>query len=256
VWFIFPTLLAVVAAIILILYWRLKISYRSLEARCRELSQRYEEVVKQYEEAKRALEAARLTISAHVEERDAARRYAEHMVKKVEQRVKEAEAEVARLKKAIEEKERELASTKARLEEGLQACVQSLNYLRGRYAELKPEQPLWARAVDLHIAAQLPPRGIYGILIEVPYVDLDREIMRRRKIEQLLLEKYGIAKLPPLRIATETNVVVIEKSRVAKFRIPHLPPAVYIANYGLLVWRPRPSLHTVYSNIDKYLNEW
>ncbi len=55
--------------------------------------------------------------------------------------------------------------------------------------------------MDAHIAAQLPPRDIYGILIEVPYVDLDREIMRRRKIEQLLLEKYGVAKLPPLRIA-------------------------------------------------------
>jgi hypothetical protein len=70
-----------------------------------------------------------------------------------------------------------------------------------------------------------------------------------------MLEKYGVAKLSPLRIAAETNVVVIEKSRVAKFRIPYPPPAVYIANYDLLVWRPRPSLHTIYSNIDKYLNE-
>jgi F0F1-type ATP synthase membrane subunit b/b' len=251
VWFIFPTLVAVVATI---LYWRLKIKYKSLEARYRELSRRYEEVAKQYEEAKKALEAAQRTISAHVEERDAARRYAAQKVKEAEQRVKEAEAEAARLKKALEEKERELASTKARLEEELQACVQSLNYLRGRYAELKPEQPLWARAVDTHIAAQLPPRDIYGILIEVPYVDLDREIMRRRKIEQLLLEKYGIAKLPPLRIAAETEVVAIEKGRVARFKIPYPPPAVYIANYGLLVWRPRPSLHTIYSNIDKYLD--
>ncbi len=48
---------------------------------------------------------------------------------------------------------------------------------------------------------------------------------------------------------------MIEKSRVAKFRIPYPPPAVYIANYDLLVWRPRPSLYTIYSNIDKYLNE-
>jgi F0F1-type ATP synthase membrane subunit b/b' len=245
VWFIFPIILAVVATI---LYWRLKIRYKSLEDKYRELSLQYEEVAKQYEEAKKALEAARLTISAHVEERDAARRYAE-------QRVKEVEAEAARLKKALEEKERELASTKARLEEELQACIQSLNYLRGRYAELKPEQPLWARAVDSHIAAQLPPRDIYGILIEVPYVDLDREIMRRKKIEQLLLEKYGIAKLPPLRIAAETEVVVIEKSRMVKFKIPYPPPAVYIANYDLLVWRPRPSLYTIYNNIDKYLNE-
>ncbi len=251
-WFIFLPLIA----ILIITYWRLKVRFKSLEARYRELSQRYEEVVKQYEEAKRALEAAQRTISAHAEERDAARRYAEHMVKEVERRVKEVEAEATRLKKAFEEKERELASTKARLEEELQACVQSLNYLRGRYAELKPEQPLWTRAVDSHIAAQLPPRDIYGILIEVPYVDLDREIARRRKIEQLLLEKYGIAKLPPLRIATETNVVVIEKSRVARFKIPHLPPAVYIANYGLLVWRPRPSLYTIYSNIGKYLDGW
>jgi predicted nuclease with TOPRIM domain len=75
---------------------------------------------------------------------------------------------VDRLKKALEEKERELASTKARLEEELQACVQSLNYLRGRYAELKPEEPLRVRVVDTHIAAQLPPRDIYRILIEVP----------------------------------------------------------------------------------------
>jgi len=250
-WFIFLPLIA----ILIITYWRLKVRYKSLEAKYRELNQRFEEVTKQYEEAKKALEAAQRTISAHAEERDAARRYAEHMVKEAERRVKEIEAEATRLKKAFEERERELASTKAKLEEELQACAQSLNYLRGRYAELKPEQPLWARAVDLHIAAQLPPRDIYGILIEVPYVDLDREIMRRRKIEQLLLEKYGIAKLPPLRIATETNVVVIEKSRVARFKIPYLPPAVYIANYGLLVWRPRPSLHTIYSNIDKYLNE-
>jgi F0F1-type ATP synthase membrane subunit b/b' len=250
-WFIFPTLLAVVA---IILYWRLKIRYRSLEVKYRELNQRYNEIAKKYEEAKRALEAAQLTISAHVEERDAARHHAAQRIKEAEQRVKEAEAEAARLKKALEEKERELASTKAKLEEELQACVQSLNFLRGRYAELKPEQPLWARAVDSHIAVQLPPRDIYGILIEVPYVDLDREIMRRRKIEQLLLEKYGIAKLPPLRIATETKVVVIEKSRAARFKIPHLPPAVYIANYGLLVWRPRPSLYTIYNNIDKYLD--
>jgi hypothetical protein len=245
-WCIFPIL--VVATIILILYRRLEVRYRSLEARYRELSLQYEEVAKKYEEAKRALEAAQRTISAHAEERDAARRFAA-------QKVKEVEAEVDRLKKALEEKERELASTKARLEEELQACVQSLNYLRGRYAELKPEQPLWARVVDTHIAAQLPPRDIYNILIEVPYVDLDREIMRRRKIEQLLLEKYGIAKLPPLRIAAETNVVVIENNRAAKFKIPYPPPAIYIANYGLLVWRPRPSLHTIYSNIDKYLNE-
>jgi predicted nuclease with TOPRIM domain len=250
-WFIFPTLLAVVAAV---LYWRLKINYRSLEAKYRELNQRYNEVVKQYEEALRALEAAQRTISAHVEERDAARRHAAQKAKEAEQRVREAEAEAARLKKAFEEKERELASTKARLEEELQACVQSLNYLRGRYAELKPEQPLWARAVDAHIAAQLPPRDIYGILIEVPYVDLDREIARRKAAEQWMLEKYGIAKLPPLRIAAEANVVVIEKSRVARFKIPHLPPAVYIANYGLLVWRPRPSLYTIYNNIDKYLD--
>ncbi len=252
-WFIFPTL--VVAAIILIMYRRLKVRYKSLEAKYRELSLRYEEVAKKYEEAKRALEAARLTISAHVEGRDAARRYAAQKVKEAELRAKEAEAEAARLKKALEEKERELASTKARLEEELQACVQSLNYLRGRYAELKPERPLWVRAVDSHIAAQLPPRNVYRILIEVPYVDLDREIARRKAAEQWMLEKYGIAKLPPLRIATETNVVVIEKSRVARFKIPHLPPAVYIANYGLLVWRPRPSLYTIYSNIDKYLNE-
>ncbi len=252
-WFIFPTL--VVAAVILIMYRRLKVRYRSLEAKYRELSLRYEEVVKKYEEAMRALEAAQLTISAHVEERDAARRFAAQKVKEAEQRAKEAEAEAARLKKALEEKERELASSKARLEEELQACVQSLNFLRGRYAELKPEQPLWARAVDAHIAAQLPPRDVYRILIEVPYVDLDREIARRRKIEQLLLEKYGIAKLPPLRIAAETDVMVIEKNRVARFKIPHLPPAVYIANYGLLVWRPRPSLYTIYNNIDKYLDE-
>jgi F0F1-type ATP synthase membrane subunit b/b' len=250
-WFIFLPLIA----ILIITYWRLKVRYKSLEAKYRELNQRFEEVMKQYEEAKKALEAAQRTISAHAEERDAARRYAEHMVKEAERRVKEIEAEATRLKKAFEERERELASTKAKLEEELQACAQSLNYLRGQYAELKPEQPLWARAVDSHIAAQLPPRDIYGILIEVPYVDLDREIARRRKIEQLLLEKYGIAKLPPLRIATETNVVVIEKSRVARFKIPHLPPAVYIANYGLLVWRPRPSLYTIYGNIDKYLNE-
>jgi myosin heavy subunit len=248
VWFIFPTLLLAVTVLILIMYRRLEARYRSLEDKYRELSLRHEEVVKKYEETLRALEVAQRTISAHVEERDAARRYAER-------KVKEVEAEVARLKKALKEKERELASTKARLEEELQACVQSLNYLRGRYAELKPEQPLWARAVDTHIAAQLPPRDIYGILIEAPYVDLDREIMRRRKIEQLLLEKYGIAKLPPLRIATETNVVVIEKSRVAKFKIPYSPPAVYIASYDLLVWRPRPPLYTIYSNIDKYLNE-
>ena len=250
-WFIFLPLIA----ILIITYWRLKVRYKSLEAKYRELNQRFEEVTKQYEEAKKALEAAQRTISAHAEERDTARRYAEHMVKEAERRVKEIEAEATRLKKAFEERERELASTKAKLEEELQACAQSLNYLRGQYAELKPEQPLWARAVDSHIAAQLPPRDIYGILIEVPYVDLDREIARRRKIEQLLLEKYGIAKLPPLRIATETNVVVIEKSRVARFKIPHLPPAVYIANYGLLVWRPRPSLYTIYGNIDKYLNE-
>jgi hypothetical protein len=182
---------------------------------------------------------------------DAARRYAAQKVKEAEQRAKETEAETARLKKALEEKERELASTKARLEEELQACINSLNYLRGRYAELKPEQPLWARAVDLHIAAQLPPRDVYRMLIEVPYVDLDREIMRRRKIEQLLLEKYGIAKPPPLRIAAETEVVVFERNRVAKYKIPYLPPAVYIANYGLLVWRPRPSLYTIYNNIDQ-----
>jgi hypothetical protein len=159
-----------------------------------------------------------------------------------------------RLKKALEEKERELASTKARLEEELQACVQSLNYLRGRYAELKPEEPLWARAVDTHIAAQLPPRDIYGILIEVPYVDLDREIARRKAVEHRMLEKYGIAKLPPLRIAVETEVVVIEKNRMSRFKIPYPPPAVYIANYGLLVWRPRPSIYAIYNNIDKYLN--
>jgi F0F1-type ATP synthase membrane subunit b/b' len=250
-WFIFLPL----TAILIILYWRLKVRYKSLEVKYRELNQRYNEVVKQYEEAKRALEAARLTISAHVEERDAARRHAAQRIKEAEQRAKEVEAEAARLKKAFEEKERGLASTKARLEEELQACVQSLNYLRGRYAELKPEQPLWARAVDAHIAAQLPPRDIYKILIEVPYVDLDREIARRKAAEQWMLEKYGIAKLPPLRIAAETEVVVIEKSRVARFKIPHLPPAVYIANYGLLVWRPRPSLYTIYSNIDKYLNE-
>jgi F0F1-type ATP synthase membrane subunit b/b' len=254
-WFIFPTLFAVVATIILIMYRRLEARYRSLEARYRELNQRYNEVVKQYEEAKKALEAAQRIIFAHAEERNAARRYAAQKVKEAELRAKEAEAEAARLRRALEEKGRELASTKARLEEELQACAQSLNYLRGRYAELKPEQPLWARAVDTHIAAQLPPRDVYGILIEVPYVDLDREIARRRKIEQLLLEKYGVAKLPPLRIAAETEVVVIEKSRVARFKIPYLPPAVYIANYGLLVWRPRPSLHTIYSNIDKYLNE-
>ncbi len=252
-WFIFPTLVA--AAVILIMYRRLKVRYKFLEAKYRELSLRYEEVAKQYEEAKRALEAARLTISAHVEERDAARRFAAQRVREAEEKVKEAEAEAARLRRALEEKERELASTKAKLEEELQACISSLNYLRGRYAVLKPEQPLWARAVDSHFAAQLPPRDVYRILIEVPYVDLDREIARRRKIEQLLLEKYGIAKLPPLRIAAETDVVVVEKSRVARFKIPHLPPAVYIANYGLLVWRPRPSLHTIYSNIDRYFNE-
>jgi len=243
-WFIF---LAVVA-VILIMYRRLEVRYRSLEVRYRELSRRYEEVVKQYEEAKRALEAAQRIISAHAEERDAARRFAA-------QKVKEVEAEVDRLKKALEEKERELASTKARLEEELQACVQSLNYLRGRYAELKPEQPLWTRVVDSHIAAQLPPRDIYRILIEVPYVDLDREIARRKTAEQWMLEKYGIVKLPPLRIAAETKVVVVEKNRMTKFKIPHLPPAVYIANYDILVWRPRPSLYTIYSNIDKYLNE-
>jgi flagellar biosynthesis GTPase FlhF len=254
VWFIFPTLLLVVAAIILIMYQRLEVRYRSLEVRYRELSLRYEEVVKQYEEAKRALEAAQRTISAHVEERDAARRHAAQRIKEAELRVKEAEAEAARLKKALEEKERELASTKARMEEELQACINSLNYLRGRYAELKPEQPLWARAVDSHIAAQLPPHDVYGILIEVPYVDLDREIMRRRKIEQLLLEKYGIAKLPPLRIAAETDVVVIEKNRMVRFKIPYPPPAVYIANYDILVWRPRPSIYTIYNNIDKYLD--
>jgi F0F1-type ATP synthase membrane subunit b/b' len=254
-WIIFPTLLAVVA-IILILYRRLEARYRSLEAKYRELSLRHEEVVKKYEEAKKALEAAQRTVSAHVEERDAARRHAAQRIKEAELRAREAETEAARLKKALEEKERELASTKAKLEEELKACINSLNYLRGRYAELKPEQPLWARAVDSHIAAQLPPRDIYSILIEVPYVDLDREVMRRRKIEQLLVEKYGIAKLPPLRIAAETEVVVIEKSRAARFKIPHLPPAVYIANYGLLVWRPRPSLHTIYSNIGKYLDGW
>jgi predicted nuclease with TOPRIM domain len=253
-WFIFPTLLAVVA-IILIMYRRLEARYRSLEAKYRELSRRYEELAKRHEEAMRALEAARRTISAHVEERDAARRYAEGVAKEAERRAKEAEAEAARLKKALEEKGRELASTKAKLEEELRACVQSLNYLGGRYAELKPEQPLWARVVDAHIAAQLPPRDVYRILINVPYVDLDSEIMRRRKIEQLLLEKYGIAKLPPLRIATETEVAVIENNRMARFKIPHPPPAVYIANYGILVWRPRPPLHTIYSNIDKYLNE-
>jgi myosin heavy subunit len=251
-WFIFLALLLVVVAIT---YRRLEVRYRSLEAEHRELSLRYEEVVKQYEEAKRALEAAQLTISAHVEERDAARRHADQRIKEAELRVKEAEAEAARLRRALEEKERELATTKARLEEELQACVQSLKYLRGQYADLKPERPLWTRAVDSHIAAQLPPRDIYGILIEVPYVDLDREIARRRKIEQLLLEKYGIAKLPQLRIAAETDVVVIEKSRVAKFKIPYPPPAVYIANYGLLIWRPRPSLYAIYNNIDRYLNE-
>jgi myosin heavy subunit len=253
-WFIF-ILLAVVAIILIIMYRRLKVRYRSLEAKYRKLNQRYNEVVKKYEEARRALEAAQLTISAHVEERDAARRHAAQRIKEAEQRVKEVEAEADRLRRALEEKERELASTKARLVEELRACVQSLNYLRGQYAELKPEQPLWARAVDSHIAAQLPPRDIYGILIEVPYVDLDREIARRKAAEQWMLEKYGIAKLPPLRIAAETKVVVIEKSRVARFKIPHLPPAVYIANYGLLVWRPRPSLYTIYNNIDKYLDE-
>ena len=158
VWFIFPTLLAVVA---IVLYWRLRIRYKSLEDKYRELSLQYEEVAKKYEEAKRALEAAQRTISAHAEERDAARRFAA-------QKVKEVEAEVDKLKKALEEKERELASTKARLEEELQACVQSLNYLRGRYAELKPEEPLRVRVVDTHIAAQLPPRDIYRTLIEVP----------------------------------------------------------------------------------------
>ena len=252
-WFIFILLAAV--AIILIMYWRLEVRYRSLETKYRELNQRHNEVVKKYEEAKKALEAAQRTISAHVEERDAARRHAAQRIKEAELRAREAEAEAGRLRRTLEEKERELASMKARLEEELQACAQSLNYLRGRYAELKPEQPLWTRAVDTHIAVQLPPRDIYGILIEVPYVDLDREIARRKAAEQWMLEKYGIAKLPPLRIATETNVVVIEKSRVAKFKIPHLPPAVYIANYGLLVWRPRPSFYTIYSNIDKYLFE-
>jgi len=244
VWFIFPLLIA----ILIITYWRLEVRYRSLEAKYRELSRRYEEVAKQYEEAKKALEAARLTISAHVEERDAARRHAAQMVK-------EAEAEAARLRRALEEKERELASARAKLEEELKTCVNSFNYLRGRYAELKPEQTLWARAVDTHIAAKLPPRHIYGILIEVPYVDLHYQIERRRKIEQLLLEKYGIAKLPPLRIADSTEVVVIEKNRMAKFKIPYPPPAVYIANYDILVWRPRPSIYAIYNNIDKYLDE-
>jgi F0F1-type ATP synthase membrane subunit b/b' len=251
VWFIFPLLIA----ILIITYWRLEARYKSLEASYRELSRRYEEVARQYEEAKKALEAAQRTISAHAEERDAARRYAERMVKEAEQRVKEAEAEAAKLKKALEEKERELASTKAKMEEELQTCVQSLNYLRGRYAELKPEQPLWARAVDAHIAAQLPPRDIYKILIEVPYVDLDREIARRKAVERRILEKFGIAKLPPLRIATETDVVVVGKNRVARFKIPYPPPAVYIANYDLLIWRPRPSIYAIYRHIDKYLSE-
>jgi F0F1-type ATP synthase membrane subunit b/b' len=253
-WFIFPTLLAVVATI-LIMYRRLEVRYRSLEAKYRELSRRYEEIEKQYKEAKRALEAARLTISAHVEERDAARRYAERMVKEAEQRVKEAEAEAVRLRRALEEKERELASTKARLEEELKTCVNSFNYVRGRYAELKPEQPLWARAVDTHIAVKLPPLRIGKILIEVPYVDLHYQIERRRKIEQLLLEKYGIAKLPPLRIADSTEVVVVEENRMAKFKIPYPPPAIYVANYDILVWRPRPSIYTIYRNIDRYLDE-
>ncbi len=76
------------------MYWRLRIRYKSLEAKYRELSLQYEEVAKKYEEAKRALEVAQRTIFAHVEVRDAARRYAEHVIK-------EAETEAMRLKKAF-----------------------------------------------------------------------------------------------------------------------------------------------------------
>jgi hypothetical protein len=251
-WLLFVTLL--LAAVLIIVYW-LEARYRSLEAKYRELSRRLEEAERLYGEARKALDAAWLTISAHVEERDAARRHAERMVKEAERRVKEAEAEAARLRRALEEKERELASTKAKLEEELKTCVNSFNYLRGRYAELKPEQPLWARAVDAHIAAKLPPRHIYGIWIRVPYVDLHYEVERRRRIEQQLLEKYGIAKLPPLRIADSTEVVVAEKNRMAKFKVPYPPPAIYIANYDLLVWQPRPPINTIYNNIVRYLNE-
>ena len=251
-WLVFLTLL--LAAVFIIMYW-LEARYRSLEAKYRELSRRYEEMERQYGEAKKALDAAWLTISAHVEGRNAARRHAERMVKEAERRVKEAEAEAARLRKALEEKEREFASTKAKLEEELKTCVNSFNYVRGRYAELKPEKPLWARAVDTHIAVKLPPLHIGKILIEVPYVDLHYQIERRRKIEQLLLEKYGIAKLPPLRIADSTEVVVVEENRITKFKIPYPPPAIYVANYDILVWRPKPPIYTIYRNIDRYLDE-
>ncbi len=122
--------------------------------------------------------------------------------------------------------------------------------LKAREAPPRSGRYVWVRPLT-HIAVR-PAASYKELWIKVPIINLDEA----RKAEEQLVKKYGVVKKWWLvkEAMSKTEIIGVRpdgaKERVV---VPARPPALYLADYRVVVWRPAPHVDVVlrYATIEE-----
>jgi hypothetical protein len=168
--------------------------------------------------------------------------------------LKKTKKKVAFLASAVEA----LASHAERLEEALQkfdvvSYVREREELRMKLREAEEalkarEAPprsgkyVWVRFLA-HIAMR-PAASYKELWIKIPVINLDEV----RRAEEQLVKKYGVVKKWGLvrEAMSKTEVIGVRPDGVKeRIVVPARPPALCLADYRVVVWRPAPYVDVV-----------
>jgi hypothetical protein len=114
--------------------------------------------------------------------------------------------------------------------------------LRAREASPRSGKYVWVRPLA-HIAMR-PAASYKELWIKIPVVNLDET----RRAEEQLAKKYGaIRRWELVREAmSETEIIGVRPDGVKeRIVVPARPPALYLADYRVVAWRPAPYVDAV-----------
>jgi len=231
-----PALLLALALLASIL-----IKYRAEAERYRAkaalLSAAVERVAAEVEALSAELERAHRMISMYVAERAD---------------VRAACAEVERERERLGREAKELAGRLAACEEAKGKLADELASLASNALAAGAEEvrPVWFRFAG-HYAAKLPMLDVEDVWVRVPVLDFAGSARAARYLAKL----HGIWRSEGDHIAramAKTTVLIMTKGGRRLMTVDRaLVPAYYIADFGIIVWRPAPWLSEVFESIKK-----
>jgi len=166
--------------------------------------------------------------------------------------VRSACAEVERERERLGREARELAGRLAACEEAKGKLADELASLASGALTARAEEvrPLWFRFTG-HYAAKLPMLDVKDIWVRVPMLDF----AGTARAVKYLARRHGIWRSEADHIAramAKTAVLIMTKDGRRLMTIDRaLVPAYYIADFGIIVWRPAPWLSEVFEDIKK-----